>query len=149
MGAIVFEGTTDLADAKVWLNQVEKCFRVMRYPEDRKLELATFMLQKGAGDWWRLIENRRGDVESLTWTDFRKTFQDKYYPRSFCHAKRNEFLRLVQGNMIVADYEKKFTKLAKYAMIAIADETDRCKRFEEGLQKEIRTLVQSGMTLLS
>ena len=130
LGAIVFEGTTDLADAKVWLNQVEKCFRVMRYPEDRKLELATFMFQKGAGDWWRLIENRRGDAESLTWTDFRNTFQDKYYPRSFCHAKRKEFLRLVQGSMTITEYEQMYTELAKYAMTIIADEMNKCKRFE-------------------
>lgn len=43
--------------------------------------------------------------------------------------------------MSVAEYEKKYTELAKYAMVVIADETDRCKRFEEGLQKEIRTPV--------
>lgn len=37
----------------------------MRCPEERKLELATFLLQKGVEDWWRLVEIRRGDVEAL------------------------------------------------------------------------------------
>lgn len=46
----------------MWLNKVEKYFRVMLCPEDRKLDLVTFMLQKGAEDWWRLIENRRGEA---------------------------------------------------------------------------------------
>ena len=38
LGATSFEGTTDPADAEVWLKQIEKCFRVMRCPEDRKVE---------------------------------------------------------------------------------------------------------------
>lgn len=36
LGATVFEGTTDPTDAEAWLNQIKK-----------KLELATFLLQKG------------------------------------------------------------------------------------------------------
>ena len=87
LGAQVFEGTTDPAGAEAWLNQVEKCFRVMHCPEDRKLDLATFMLQKGAEDWWRLIEHRNTDVGSLTWVDFKKSFQEKYYPKSLCDEK--------------------------------------------------------------
>lgn len=117
----------------------------MRCPEERKLELATFLLQKGVEDWWRLVEIRRGDVEALTWDDFKKASQDKYYRWSFCDANRNEFLRLVQGSMFIAEYEKRYTKLAKYAMTIIADETDWCKRFEEGLQKEIRTPVTASV----
>ena len=78
----------------------------MHCPEDRKLDLVTFMLQKGAEDWWRLIEHRSADVGSLTWADFKKSFQEKYYPKSFCDEKRKEFLNLVQGGMTVAEYEK-------------------------------------------
>lgn len=63
----------------------------------------------------------------LTWTSFRKAFQNKYNPKSYCDEKRNGFLRLVQGNLAVADYEKKFTGLAKYDLTVIVDETDRCK----------------------
>lgn len=62
----------------------------------------------------------------------------------FSAAKRNEFLRLVQGSMSVAEYKKKFIELAKYDMALIADETNRCKRFEEDLWKEIWTLVTTS-----
>ena len=34
----------------------------------------------------------------------------------FYEAKSNEFMSLVQGNMSVAEYEKKFTELAKYVL---------------------------------
>ena len=44
----------------------------------------------------------------------------------------------------MAEYEKKYTKLSKYATAIVVDEIDRCKRFEEGLREEIRTLVTAS-----
>lgn len=60
LGASTFEETVDPKDAEVWISRLEKCFRVMRCPEDRKVSLAVFLLQKGAKDWWRLAEGRWG-----------------------------------------------------------------------------------------
>lgn len=51
LGATTFAGTTNLVDTEVW-NRLEKCFRVMRCLEDRKVELATFLLEKRAENWW-------------------------------------------------------------------------------------------------
>ena len=59
---------------------------------------------------------------------------------TFGDAKRNEFLRLVQVSMNMAKYKKKYTKLSKYALIIVANEVDRCKRFEKGLRKEIHII---------
>jgi len=59
LGATIFEGTVDPAEAEAWLNLLEKCYRVMRCPNDRKVELAVFLLQKGAEDWWRVVESRK------------------------------------------------------------------------------------------
>ena len=49
----------------------------------------------------------------VTWEEFEKVFQDKFYPRPFCDARRNEFIGLIQGEMTVTEYEKMFTELAK------------------------------------
>ena len=38
----------------------------------------------------------------------------------------------------MAEYERKYTKLSRYAGVIIVSESDRCKSFERGL-KEIRT----------
>ncbi|KAH9658749.1 Endonuclease [Citrus sinensis] len=58
--------------------------------------------------------------------------------------KRSEFLRLVQGAMSVEEYEKKFLDLSRFAISAVGDERERCKRFEEGLRFEIRTTVTAS-----
>lgn len=41
--------------------------------------------------------------------------------------------------MLVAEYERKFTNLSKYAIGIVIDEVNRCKRFVEGLRSNIRT----------
>ena len=50
--ATSFEGSTDQADTKLWLNMLKKCFDVMDCPDDRKVKLATFLLTKEAKGWW-------------------------------------------------------------------------------------------------
>ncbi|KAA0042193.1 DNA/RNA polymerases superfamily protein [Cucumis melo var. makuwa] len=46
--------------------------------------------------------------------------------------------------MTVVEYEKNYTELSKYATSVIEDEAGRCKRFKEGLRKEIRTPVPAS-----
>ncbi|XP_050943670.1 uncharacterized protein LOC127150301 [Cucumis melo] len=69
---------------------------------------------------------------------FRGIFEEKYYPTTYCEAKRDEFLELKQGSLSVAEYERKYTKLSRYAEMIVASESDRCRRFERGLRFEIR-----------
>lgn len=35
LGAMTFDGTTNLADAKKWLRLIKKCFGVMNCPKER------------------------------------------------------------------------------------------------------------------
>ncbi|TYK14643.1 DNA/RNA polymerases superfamily protein [Cucumis melo var. makuwa] len=61
---------------------------------------------------------------------FRGIFEDKYYPNTYCEAKRDKFQGLKQGSLSVAEYERKYTKLSRYADVIVAFESDRCRRFE-------------------
>ncbi|KAA0067055.1 reverse transcriptase [Cucumis melo var. makuwa] len=133
LGATTFVGTKNPTDAEAWLILFEKCFKVTRYPEDRKVELAAFLLENGAEDWWCMEESRQRTTDDISWDEFKTAFFDKFYPRSFRDAKHNEFLRLTQGSMTIAEYEKKYTELSKYATKVIEDEVERCKSLEEGL----------------
>ncbi|TYK29096.1 DNA/RNA polymerases superfamily protein [Cucumis melo var. makuwa] len=117
LGATVFEGSTD------------------------RVRLATFLLQKEAEGWWKSILARRSDARALDWQTFRGIFKDKYYPSTYCEAKRVEFLGLKQGSLSVAEYERKYTELSRYTDVIVASESDRCQRFERGLRFEIRTPV--------
>ncbi|XP_050935188.1 uncharacterized protein LOC127143928 [Cucumis melo] len=141
LGATVFEGSTDLVDAEVWLNMLEKCFDVMSCPQERKVRLATFLLQKEAEGWRKSIIARYNDARTLDWQTFRGIFEEKYYPTTYCEAKRDEFLELKQGSLSVAKYERKYTELSRYAEMIVPSESDLCCRFERGLRFEIRARV--------
>ncbi|KAA0067812.1 reverse transcriptase [Cucumis melo var. makuwa] len=138
LGATVYEGSTDPADAENWLNMLEKCFDVMNCPEERKVRLATFLFQKEAERWWKSILARCSDARALDWQTFRGIFEDKYYPSTYCESKRDEFLGLKQGSLSVVEYERKYIELSQYADVILAFEIDRCRRFERGLHFEIR-----------
>ncbi|KAA0037886.1 Gag protease polyprotein-like protein [Cucumis melo var. makuwa] len=81
-------------------------------------------------NWLNMLE-KRSDARALDWQTFRGIFKDKYYPSTYCETKRDEFLRLKQGSLSVAEY----------ADSIVASESDRYRRFERGLRFEIRTPV--------
>ena len=41
----------------------------------------------------------------------------------------------------MAEYERKYTELSRYANVILASESERCQRFEKGFCFEIRTPV--------
>ncbi|XP_016755373.1 uncharacterized protein [Gossypium hirsutum] len=68
-------------------------------------------------------------------------FQKKYISQWFIDQKRKEFLKLKQIRMTVAEYEREFVRLSKYGWKCVSIEAMMCKRFEDGLNKEIHLLV--------
>ena len=49
-----------------------------------------------------------------------------------------QFLNLKQRNLSVAEYEKEFSHLSKYAPESVLTETFRCRQFEDGLNESIK-----------
>lgn len=141
LGAKFFMGTSNPVDAELWMKTLESIFDVMECSEEKKLRLAVFLLKGGAGDWWASFRGRYPDPSAITWTIFRDAFFETYYPPFYRDARQNEFLRLVQGSMSVAEYHVRFVELSKYASALIAEERDRCRRFEQGLRADIRPMV--------
>ncbi|XP_022847478.1 uncharacterized protein LOC111369990 [Olea europaea var. sylvestris] len=117
LGAKVFTGTVDPAVAQAWMTNIERVFDVMGCLDERMLCLATFLLEEGAYDWWQ---------------------------SSYKDAKQKEFLKLVQGQMTVAEYQVRFIELSKYAQVLVSNEIDKCRRFENGSREEIRLVVTAA-----
>ncbi|XP_022876708.1 uncharacterized protein LOC111394890 [Olea europaea var. sylvestris] len=131
LGAKVFTGTADPTIAQAWMTKIERLFDVMGCSDDRKLCLSTFLLEEGAYDWWQLVRSTYLDPSIITWIDFHHIFYDAYYSRSYKDAKQEEFLKLVQGQITIAEYQVKFIELSKYAQVLVSNEIDKCRRFEK------------------
>ncbi|XP_027167083.1 uncharacterized protein LOC113767103 [Coffea eugenioides] len=52
--------------------------------------------------------------------------------------REDEFIKLKQGTLSVAEYEGKFTKLSKYAPELVTNERKRIRRFVQGLNVKIQ-----------
>ncbi|KAA0058336.1 uncharacterized protein E5676_scaffold19523G00190 [Cucumis melo var. makuwa] len=103
---------------------LEKCFDVMNCLEKRKVRLATFLLQKKVEGWWKSILARRSDARTLDWQNFRGIFEDKYYPNTYCEAKRHEFLG--------AEEEKSTVELSRRTSTASGFRGSEQRRFTPG-----------------
>ena len=53
-------------------------------------------------------------------------------------SKWKQFLNLKQRNLSVAEYEKEFSHLNKYAPELVLTEAFRCSQFEDGLHDSIK-----------
>ena len=65
LGVTNFEESTDPTDTKTWLNILERCFKVMNCLEEKKVKLATFVLQKEVEGWWFSTKGRRRDTNTM------------------------------------------------------------------------------------
>ena len=129
-----FHGGLDPLKAEAWVLGIEKLFEVFPCSDTQKVLLATFMLEDEARRWWMLMrENHRG----VDWVKFLEIFYDKYFPQCVRDRKVAEFMELKQDSMTVAEYEAKFTELARFAPHVIDTDYKKARHFEGGLRSDI------------
>ncbi|KAI5336040.1 hypothetical protein L3X38_026174 [Prunus dulcis] len=144
LGAREFVGSTDPAEAELWITDVERIFEVLECPAEDRVRLATFLLKGNAYHWWKAVKRGYENPAAINWEEFQRIFSEQFYPPSYRHAKKSEFLYLKQGSMSVMEYEHKFNELSRFAPELVATEEDRCRRFEEGLWWDIQAVVTAN-----
>ncbi|KAG8489287.1 hypothetical protein CXB51_017338 [Gossypium anomalum] len=90
-------------------------------------------------EFW--LDNTICVFEELSCTPDELEFHKKYISQRFIDQKHKEFLELKQGRLTVSEYECEFVRLIQYARECVADEVAMCKRFEEGLNEDLKLLV--------
>ncbi|XP_028061116.1 uncharacterized protein LOC114264636 [Camellia sinensis] len=129
-----FAGGIEPLKAEAWVLETEKIFEVFPCTDVYKVLLATFTLIEEARRWWMLV---RGENRDLTWDRFKGMFYEKYFPQCMRDRKVSEFEQLMQGTMSVAEYESKFTELARCAPHMVDTEYKKARKFEGGLHVEV------------
>ncbi|KAL2455868.1 CCHC-type domain-containing protein [Abeliophyllum distichum] len=103
------------------------------------------MLSGRAGHWWESASRTRIEDEqnNLSWAQFKVELTKKYFPQALQDYKESEFLYLVQGEMEITEYERKFEELSRYATYLVSIELMKARCFERGLRPEVRQIVSS------
>ena len=80
---------------------------------------------------------RTEDLDTMSWSGFEKLFLAKYFPDVEREARREEFERLVQRGLYVAQYDAKFTELSRHDEDMVDTEKKKVRRFLRGLRPPI------------
>ena len=141
-GATEFKATDsdDAEQAEFWLDNTIRVLDELSCTPDECLKCAISLLRDSAYYWWSTLTSIV-PREQVTWEFFQTEFRKKYISQRFVDQKRKEFLELKQGSMSVTDYERKFVRLSRYARECVSSEAIMCKRFEDGLNEDIKMFV--------
>ena len=138
LGAQEFLETIDSVQAKNWIKRIERIFEVIECPKERKVNIAAFLLKGRALNWWTSIISRQPQGAKMTWGYFKRAYYQQYYIDHYRDRKKREFTHLTWGNMFVADYEATFIELSRFAEAFVADEKEKCRLFQDGLNLSIQ-----------
>ncbi|XP_057511924.1 uncharacterized protein LOC130794016 [Actinidia eriantha] len=121
LGAKEFTRTLNPTEAENWLKDTVQILDRMGVTEDERVDLVTFMFK---GEALHLVGSNRKIVDNA---------------KAYKFEKEQEFLNYVKGkDTSIAEYERKFTELSRYATKLIPDDETRCRRFKNGLDYKIR-----------
>ncbi|KAA0066069.1 uncharacterized protein E5676_scaffold446G00300 [Cucumis melo var. makuwa] len=117
---------------------LEKCFDVMRYPEKRKVRLATLLLQKEAEGWWKSILARglRFVIRTLVttiakWTDFSKLVKTALRVEQSL-TKENSIVELSRGTSIASGFRGRIIGVGVLLVLVCVNSMD-----SQGISREI------------
>jgi hypothetical protein len=140
-----FDGKRDPIECENWLIDVEEILRLAGCTEEQKVQYTAYRLSGEARHWWTakkvLLIQELGSEEAISWPCFQKEFLQQYFPKILRDARAQEFMDLTQGNMTVAQYAGRFNELARFAPYMVADEENRVRKFEQGLNPRIHDRV--------
>ena len=77
-------------------------------------------------------------LDPIPWEFFVQEFRAKYVSYMYKEIKWKQFLNLKKRNLSVAEYEKEFSHLSKYAPESVLTEPFRCRQFEDGLNESMK-----------
>ncbi|KAL8112656.1 hypothetical protein AgCh_020098 [Apium graveolens] len=114
-----FKGEVDPVAARIWLKEMEKAFNLTQVSDNLKSDYASYFLKGEVNYWWESTRVLEGEG-SISWTRFTELFLEKYFPDCLQNQLEVEFMELKQGEKSVAEYEAKFTELARLVPIYAA-----------------------------
>ena len=124
--------------ADLLLEKLQRIVEEVRCPPNQRVTCAVSLLQDSAYDWWKLVLRSPRLPDPIPWEFFVQEFKAKYVYDMYKETKWKPFLNLKQRNLLVAEYEKEFNHLSKYAPELVLTEAFWCRHFEDGLNESIK-----------
>lgn len=93
MGYVSFLGVEDAEIIRHWVQKVDESLVQIHVPVEGRVNCVAQLHSESAHSQWMGVRERRA-VEILSWMDFHKQFETRYYSRHYRRKKEREFLAL-------------------------------------------------------
>ncbi|XP_027156758.1 uncharacterized protein LOC113757878 [Coffea eugenioides] len=118
-----FIGGPDPELAENWLERMTNIFIGLDYTEEMRVSFAAFQFEGVVRAWWDVIRRKWERAQTpWIWKNFTREFNEKFLPSLIQEKREDEFIKLRQRTLSVAEYEGKFTNLSKYALELVVNE---------------------------
>ncbi|XP_058005384.1 uncharacterized protein LOC131181355 [Hevea brasiliensis] len=130
----------DSVAAKNWLDRTIRVLKQLHYTLEQNLKGVVSLLQDNAYQWWDTVSSEV-QLELITWEFFLAEFKNKFVDSVYLKDRRREFISLRKRQLSIAEYEREFVRLSKYGREIVPAKAERCRRFEEGLNDNIKKMI--------
>ncbi|XP_074299584.1 uncharacterized protein LOC141630716 [Silene latifolia] len=121
-----------------WHREMKSVLKVVNCQEEMKTEQAAFYLKDEAGAWWN--REKEGPMK------FKKAMRLQFIPEHIRNKMRAEFSTFrMTDNMIVAEYNKRFNELSRYADDLELSPLTLALQFDQGLSVKILERLPAGV----
>ncbi|KAF4401832.1 hypothetical protein G4B88_013119 [Cannabis sativa] len=126
----------DNAGADQWMSTITCILDNMGVTGTERVNCAAFMFQEHGRVWWDIVGQTR-DVSVMTWEEFKKLFEEKFYNVAMRTSHQEDFVKLTQGKMSVVEYTLEFDRLSKFAGDLVPTDFTRKQKYVQGLNATI------------
>ncbi|XP_017635523.1 uncharacterized protein LOC108477488 [Gossypium arboreum] len=134
--------------AEYWFEGSKRTRKHMSCANKEKLCCAVSLLNGEAQRRWSIV--RRGTISNkLTWNYFLEVCKRKFIGEQYMEARKREFLDLVQGDLIVVDYEAEFIQVYLVAQKVVAQNVDMFDELVERAKVVEETLVEPPCSMVT
>ncbi|XP_075494831.1 uncharacterized protein LOC142532408 [Primulina tabacum] len=123
--------------AEAWVDIMEKCFRVLHYDEDEKMEVTDLMIQGKSRKLWKPVYAIVQQHGRIRWEHFRQALINHHFLPALRQAKEMELLTIKQGDSSIEDYQKRSMDLLPHAPHISENSAAKYYNFLNGLNQEI------------
>jgi hypothetical protein len=101
---LVFAHSADTMDAEDWLCTVEWELHIAQCDDREKVLYGPRLLRGAAQSCWESYLATHANLDTITWEEFRDNFRQYHVPAGLMTVKKEEFLALKRGPMLVSEY---------------------------------------------
>ncbi|KAK9749670.1 hypothetical protein RND81_02G142300 [Saponaria officinalis] len=89
-----YDGVCNFVLLEAWIREMEKLFTATQCPEDQKIDIASYYLQREADNWWAISKIALQATPGFNWARFCEALKKRFYPNELKWHKEREFLQL-------------------------------------------------------